>query len=239
MKNVLIVGGTSGLGLELALLYYDASCNVTVTGTRSAEDAGIKEDEHLHVVQQNLNFTPNSGLTMSTDNVLRQVGRVDLLIYTAGFYQGDEIDELREIDINNMFSVGLKAPTIYIRDILAMEESYLPGFIAITSTSQWTPRLNEPIYTSVKAGLHMLANSVSLDERIGKVLVVAPAGMNTPFWRNKKTSEEEMKNYLDPKWVAEKVIELYDEKRHYEFRFAKILRDPPRTVEQETRYSNK
>lgn len=240
MKNVLIVGGTSGIGLELGKLFYEAGDCVTVTGRRSAKEANIEENKRFRVLQHNLNFIAGSWLTVSTDKILMKVGKVDLLVYAAGFFQDDGIDELQEYDMDNMFSVGIKAPAVYVRNILAKAGRNLPGFIAITSVSQWIPRLKEPLYTAVKAGLYMLANSLSLDERIGKVLVAAPAGVKTDFFKGKKT-EEEMKNYLDPKWVADQIIGLYNNSldpdgSHYEFRFAKILREPPRVKIEETRY---
>ena len=99
----------------------------------------------------------------------------------------------------------------------------------ITSSSQYTARELEPSYTMVKSGLGMLGASLSLDSTIGKVLVAAPSGMKTPFWKkNKDTSE-----YLDPKWVAEQILDLWV--GPFKYRFAKILRSPERVVIEETR----
>ena len=122
-----------------------------------------------------------------------------------------------------MLNVGLVAPINILNRILKYQSS-LSGFIAITSTSQWTPRLFEPAYTTVKAGLGMFGNSVSLDLRVGKVLVAAPSGMKTDFWRD---SSRDMSMMLDPKWVAQKIIDLYNEDG-FDYKFAKILRKPPR-----------
>ena len=88
------------------------------------------------------------------------------------------------------------------------------------------------MYTSTKSGLGMLRASLSLDKEIGKVLVVAPSGIKTPFWERTKHSIE-TKDFLEPIWVAERIIELSS--GPFKYRFAKILRSPPRVEIVETR----
>ena len=66
----------------------------------------------------------------------------------------------------------------------------------------------------------MLGASLSYDNGIGKVLVVAPSGIQTPFWKK----GEDISEYLDPKWVAEQVVELSS--GPFKYRYAKILRNP-------------
>lgn len=109
-------------------------------------------------------------------------------------------------------------------------QKYLPGLIAVTSTSQWTPRLREPVYTAVKAGLGMFANSVSLDPAIGKTLVAAPAGMKTPFW---KGTDKDTSDMLDPAWVADQILNLYND--DFKYKYARIMRGPSRVEIMEKR----
>jgi NAD(P)-dependent dehydrogenase (short-subunit alcohol dehydrogenase family) len=208
-KNALVVGGTSGLGLNLACLlrndYY-----VSVTGRKDPEVEGL-DFRHIDLNSRDL----------SKDLDFRLPARkTDLLVYSAGFYQEGLIDELSDEGISEMISVGLTAPALILQRILRRQD--LPGFIAITSTSQTRPRLKEPIYCAVKAGLGMLAHSLSLDSRIGKVLVAAPAGMNTPFWKGADRGP----GMIDPAWVAEQVMDLYKNK-DFSYMHAYILRADP------------
>src|SRR3989344_3159537 len=112
-----------------------------------------------------------------------------------------------------MLHVGLTAPVTILNRILKNQKS-LPGFIAITSTSQWTPRLLEPVYTAVKAGLGMFANSLSLDERVGKTMVAAPAGMKTNFWA---TTDKDISDMLDPEWVADQMLIQWSDSFKYKY----------------------
>lgn len=241
MKNVLIVGGTSGLGYELALNFLGTDHNVVVTGRNKCQQCN--ENEGLNFEALNLDFIAGTYLSFMAGNILKRMERVDLFIHSAGFYQEGRIDELSEDDMNNIFSVCQKSAQVFLGQILK-KQNELPGFIAITSTSQWTPRLKEPAYTGVKSALAMVAESVSLDERVGKVLVAAPGGMATAFRRNRPREDFDSSTLLDPSWVAEKIVEFYENKydpfgSHFEFRFVKILREQPRVEIEETRYSNK
>jgi NAD(P)-dependent dehydrogenase (short-subunit alcohol dehydrogenase family) len=220
-KAALIVGGTSGLGLELAVSLA-AAYDVTVTGRQDCRREGVAycpfdlSVKSAHTLRQGLDF-------LFTVMQANKRASIDLVVYAAGFYQEGTIDKLTDDDIMEMTKVGFLAPALLLRRILEKQKS-IPGFIAITSTSQWTPRRLEPIYAGVKAGLGMLANSLSLDERIGKTLVVGPAGMNTRFW---KGTDRDVSTLLDPHWAAEQTLRLYE--GDFKYKFARILRDPPRT----------
>ena len=212
--HVLIIGGTSGLGLELAKRFKEKGHDITVTGRKSDTTQFRFCELAIGSDAQNL--------TSSLSNLVEKVPEVNLLIYVAGYFQEGRISDLSSDDIYRMEHVGLTAPALLLRDILK-RQNQLQGFIAITSTSQWTPRELEPIYTAVKAGLGMLAQSISLDVRVGKVLVVGPAGMKTKFWEKDGRDTSTM---LEPAWVASQVIDLYE--GEFSYRFAKVLREPPR-----------
>lgn len=221
-KTALVMGGTSGLGLEIAQLLYQQGYRTVVAGRRKPEVDGIS-----------IEFLDMSGVTTSEladriAKVIESIGRIDLLVYAPGFYQEGTLDELNSSDINDMMNVGLNGCALALNHILSQQR--LDGFIAITSTSQWVPRLTEPIYTAVKAGLGMLASSLSLDPNVGKVLVGAPAGMATKFWEG---TERDLNAMLEPRWVAEKILEAYQQ--NFEYLFIKILREPPRIEEVERR----
>ena len=214
MDNALVVGGTSGLGLEIAKIL-SRNYEVYIAGRR---------DPH----QRNLDFrrldlSDISTLSKNLDILVEELPLIKLLVYASGYFQEGRIDDLEDSSILEMNSVGLIAPELLVRRVVKKQGS-LGGFIAITSTSQFTPREKEPIYTGVKAGLAMLAKSLSQDKRFGRVLVAAPAGMKTPFWEN---SPRDMGTFLEPQWVAQRIVEAYS--APYKYAELRLLREPPRT----------
>jgi NAD(P)-dependent dehydrogenase (short-subunit alcohol dehydrogenase family) len=120
---------------------------------------------------------------------------------------------------------------IYFVKYLLAKQDHLYELITISSVSQWKPRQLEPVYNFVKAGQSHLSNGLAEDGRIDKVLVVSPAGMDTPFWRDqlaRDTSE-----FLDRRWVAEQTLNLLE--GDYKFKLAKLERNPARVEIMESR----
>jgi short-subunit dehydrogenase len=221
--NCLIIGGTSGLGLCLANRLTE-TYDVYVTGRHDPKDSA------LHFRSINL-VTPGASVTV-IQTLIHDLPKIDLFIYAAGFYQEGTITDLSVEQIDKMFAVGLTG-AIFATQQLLKKQNELAEFIAITSTSQWTPRLYEPVYTAVKAGLGAYANSISLDPRVKKTLVAGPAGMATNFWKDVDKDAHDTSKMLDPEWVADKILELREEA--YSYKFAQILREPARVKVQEVR----
>lgn len=215
--NALIIGGTSGLGLEIGRELKNKGVSVFATG-RSYQN--LPKD----ICFFRLDITDESArLKESLDILVQQLPHLHILVYAAGFHEAGRLSELNDAHIEKMILVGLTTPALLIQKLLK-KQGCLDSLIMLTSTSQWIPREKEPVYTAVKAGSAMLANSLSLDPSIGKVLVVGPAGMNTPFWA--RTERQDVQSLLSPAWVAQEVLKLWDEK--YKYKLARILRDPAR-----------
>lgn len=217
----LIIGGTSGLGLEVAKLLKSMGDEVIITGRKNPNAKGLQF--------QKFDLSMGAELPSAVDVFVSALPKIDRFIYSAGFYQEGNITELDQQAIHNMLDVGLSAPIWFIRELL-QNQGEIREFVAITSTSQWTPREKEPIYNAVKSGFGMLANSVSLDPRVGKVLVAGPAGMATNFWTATGRKDS---TFNDPAWVARQIVDAL--KVDYEYALVRILRNPARTEVVETR----
>ena len=222
MKTALIVGGTSGLGLELAR-QLKPTYDVIVTG----QGKHMPDDFDVRVCD----LSGGPELAPNIEALVKSLPQISLLIYAAGFVQLGTITDLQDGDIGKMACVGLIAPALFVRDLLT-KQGRIEMFTAITSTSAFTPRLSEPMYTGVKAGLGMLAHSLSLDERIGQTLVAAPGGMATAFWDGTDASTD---GFLDAQSVAAGIIKHID--GIYQYRFIKLPREAglPELVEETPR----
>ncbi len=213
MKNALIIGGSSGLWFILAENLKNDHA-VMVTGRKDPDVEGI-QFHWLDMVSYEQSLRDIALLIQAVPNI-------DLLILNAGFYQEWTLSTLTKEQIEQMYVVGLLGPTSIVHTLLAKQKT-LENLLVVTSTSQWTPRKLEPVYTASKAWLGMLAQSLSLSDEVGKVLVAGPAGMNTGFWQN---TDKDTSSMLDPKRVAEQILEHYSES--YAYKMIKIFRDPPR-----------
>lgn len=215
--TTLIVGGSSGLGLAIAQQEVAKGTTVYITGRRDPVVDGC------HFIR--FDVGADATYVNDIDAVLEACGHIDTLIYAAGFFQDGRVTDLTNEQVDVMMNVGIMAAIFVTKRVLETQNE-LAEFVAITSTSQWTPRLYEPVYTAAKAALAAYSSSLSLDERVAKVLVAGPAGMATNFWHDTDAVEHDTSKMLTPEWVAEQVGLLRQEQ--YRYRFAKILREPAR-----------
>ncbi len=218
--HTLIIGGSHGIGWELANLYAQPQDTVTITG-RTAPSP----------LAPNIIFYPLDLSANDYANNIRQcitkLAPIDRLVYAAGYYQEGSITDLTEAQIQAMIQVCGSGFILASRAIL-LQQKELAECIVITSSSQWIPRQLEPIYNFAKAGVAHFAQALSLDTRIGKLLVAGPTGTKTAFHANRKI---DMSTYHEPKWVAQTIAT--EAAGNYRYKFIKVLRDPARveTVE--------
>lgn len=214
-KNILIVGGSSGIGLELARHYVDDGHRVCVVGRADPKLVGAQF--HRLAITASTN-----SLSDGIDNLIFEFQDVHTLIYAAGFLQRGFINELTDEALVTMNNVGLVAPMMLVARLKPRAPTPLK-LMLITSSSGYTPRPIEPAYSATKAGLTMLGASLVRDPGIGKVLVAAPSGIRTGFWKN---TSEDTSTMLDPVWTARQIVSLSG--GPFKFKYAKILRDPAR-----------
>ena len=219
-KRILIIGGTSGVGLELARHYSVDGHTVCVTGSRNSN---IDEIQFLKLAI----VDDAKQLGSDIDRIVDSFKGVNTLVYSAGFLQRGHIDALSSSDLQKMVNVGLLAPMMLVQKLKTKLNTPLK-IMLITSSSQYTPRELEPAYCAVKSGLGMLGASLVRDMGIGKVLVVAPSGINSKFWSG---TDEDTSSMLDSKWVAEQIVDLSS--GEFKYKFALILRNPARVKIQE------
>jgi NAD(P)-dependent dehydrogenase (short-subunit alcohol dehydrogenase family) len=214
-KNILIVGGSSGVGFELARRYVEEGHRVCVAGRTDPKLPGAQFCR--------LAITASTdSLSQGVDSVITAFQDVHTLVYAAGFLQRGFIDELTDEALLTMNNVGLVAPMMLAARLKPLAPTPLK-LMLITSSSGYTPRPKEPAYSATKAGLTMLGASLVRDPGIGKVLVAAPSGIRTEFWKN---TNEDTSTMLDAGWTAGQIISLSG--GPFKFKYAKILRGPAR-----------
>lgn len=208
----LIIGGTNGLGLELARGYRDRGDEVTVTGRRKLEEEGIE------AIQLDLS---EDDLSKRLGELTMQLPEVHTLVYAAGFAEDGHITDSSDEQIEAMLDVGARGLIYSVRHLLEAQ-GQLDELITITSTSQWTPREREPVYNFVKAGSGLFTEALSKDKRVGKAMVFGAAGMDTPFWR--EMPDKDLSGYNDPAEVAAELLRLME--ADFTYQFVKVGRNP-------------
>lgn len=195
---VWIVGGTKGLGLELAKQYLSLGTRDVVVSGRDVGGLASHGFTGAHAKTLRIDLS-EPGITDIDFSAIH--GDADTLVYAAGIGQHEPLAELDPVELNRIVQVNLTAPARIVQSLLARQRQ-LVRLVVVTSTSARTPRKDEAVYCASKAGLDMLARSFALDERIGQTIIVAPGGMKTGFWDG---TERDLSSFMDPAEVAKAI----------------------------------
>ena len=215
--TVLIIGGSSGLGLELGKQLIQAGHKVIATGRNVPKDGGLDIRE-LDLTQTNL--------PKAIDDFVKGLPQIDSLHYVAGLYPPGTITDLPPEQIDAALSVGGRGLMFFVRSLL-LKQGKLDELMTVTSATQYEPNKNLVVYNFVKAGEGHFSNGMAEDSRIGKVLVVAPSIMR------EHGNAEADKDFLDKQWVADTIIK--ELQKYFKFKAVKLLHKPTRVEIVESR----
>jgi glucose 1-dehydrogenase len=197
-KNVLVTGGTSGIGQAIAVRFAEHGANVAINYLTMPEEAAGTEERiaaclrevHHHGVRDVL----VQGDVSSEDDVVRMVseaderlGGLDILINNAGIQIPRPSEQLDSAEFDQVLAVDLRGAFLCAREaikrFLADEK---PGVVInVSSVHELIPRPNYLSYSISKGGIGNLTRTLALEyaRRGIRVNSVAPGATITPINR--------------------------------------------------------
>jgi glucose 1-dehydrogenase len=197
-KNVLVTGGSSGIGQAIAVRFAEYGANVAINYLRRPEEAaGTEEQVHacVHKVQrEGVRDVLVRGDVSNEDDVVRMVGEavdglggIDVLVNNAGIQISRPTEELSSDDFDRVLAVNLRGAFLCareaIRHCLAADK---PGSIVnISSVHQLIPKPGYLGYSASKGGMQNLTRTLALEYagRGIRVNGVGPGATVTPINR--------------------------------------------------------
>jgi len=85
MQRIIIIGGTSGIGRELAHLYAGAGHLVGVTGRRQELLHSLQLEYPNHIITESFDVTDEESSLVHLEALIGKLGGLDLLIYNSGW----------------------------------------------------------------------------------------------------------------------------------------------------------
>lgn len=189
-RVAVIVGASSGIGLEvaakLASMGYKV-INISRGGCPSERIRSISAD-----------VAQGSELEDAIKSVGESYGRIDLLIYSAGFSMAAPVEHAKEKDYRYLFEVNYFGALRAVQSALPFMKEYGGKIFFISSLGGTLPIPFDSFYSSSKAAVDMLARELRVELKPYKISVtsIKPGGTATGFtFKRKVYSDVENGNY--------------------------------------------
>jgi glucose 1-dehydrogenase len=174
-KNVLVTGGSSGIGQAIAVRFAEHGANVAINYLTTAEEAAMTE-EQVHacvhkVQQQGVRDVLVQGDVSSEDDVVRMVGEaaerlggLDILVNNAGIQISRPSEELASAQFDKVLAVNLRGSFLCAREAI---KHFLAGdggsIVNVSSVHQMIPKPNYLGYSVSKGGMMNLTRTLALE----------------------------------------------------------------------------
>jgi glucose 1-dehydrogenase len=197
-KNVLVTGGSSGIGQAIAVRFAEYGANVAINYLRRPEEAQDTESQ-VHacvakVQQEGVQDVLVQGDVSNEDDVIEMVaaasdglGGIDVLINNAGIQISRPSDQLSSADFDKVLAVNLRGSFLCareaIRHFLASDK---PGsIINVSSVHQVIPKPDYLGYSTSKGGMQNLTRTLALEFAARGIRVngIGPGATVTPINR--------------------------------------------------------
>jgi serine 3-dehydrogenase (NADP+) len=214
---VLVVGASSGIGRETAVLFARAGAKVMASARRQSrlqelQDALAKEKIAIEI--HAADATRPAEMEALAQHACERFGKVDILVYTSGTNTPDRaLTRLNANVWDALMSVNLNGAYYITHAVLpAMRERGAGHLIYVSSISGHTPDVSGAAYQASKRGLIGLAHAVRVEEKEHgiRTCVVCPGLVDTEIlkFRPVKPPAEMLAKALQPEDVAEAVLSV-------------------------------
>lgn len=210
-KNIVITGGTSGLGLALVRLYIEQGHHVHC----------IARDEKKCITLQNELATQKDQFSYSIIdmNQIESINQfefeknIDILILNAGVGLFDSFESHDQNDITSMIHVNYVSPILLLKQCMPML-SYNATIVGITSMSAKVSTPYASIYASSKAGFYQFLNALRLETH-HHIMSVNTGPVQTPFHLKVHAKNNKFidKIKLNPDKLAFRIVKGIDKKK--------------------------
>jgi glucose 1-dehydrogenase len=196
--NVLVTGGSSGIGQAIAVRFAEYGANVAINYLSRPEEARETE-EQVHacvgrVQQMGVRDVLVGGDVSDEDDVVRMVGEaaealggIDVLVNNAGIQISRPSEELASADFDRVLAVNLRGSFLCAREAIRhfLGDDKGGSIVNVSSVHQLIPKPGYLGYSTSKGGMQNLTRTLALEYagRGIRVNGIGPGATVTPINR--------------------------------------------------------
>jgi glucose 1-dehydrogenase len=213
-RNVLVTGGSSGIGQAIAVRFAEHGANVAINYLTTPDEAAETEQE----VQACIHKVRNHGVqdvlvqgdVSKEEDVVRMVqetvdglGGIDVLVNNAGIQISRPSQELSVADFEKVLAVNLRGAFVCAREAIKrfLEAGKPASIINVSSVHQLIPKPDYLGYSVSKGGMQNLTRTLALEfaGRGIRVNGIGPGATITPInraWVDDPVKKEQVESHI-------------------------------------------
>jgi len=227
-KRVWVTGASSGIGEALAHAFAERGAHLILSARNEQElnrvAAGCTNAGAASVIVQPLDLAQHDTISGIVDKILKQVGKVDILLNNGGISQ-------RSLAKDTALEVDKKLMSINFFGTVALTKALLPNMLThqlghIVTITSLTGKFGTPLRSSYAASKHALHGFFdSLRAELGNtpifVTLICPGFIRTNVSVNALTADGSKQNKMDdatehgmlPERLAQKILRAIEQGR--------------------------
>jgi glucose 1-dehydrogenase len=213
-KNILVTGGTSGIGQAIAVRFAEYGANVAINYLRQPGEAADTEEQvrtcARRVEQEGVRDVLVQGDVSSEDDVVSMVSHaaselegLDVLINNAGIQISRPSEQLSSADFDKVLAVNLRGAFLCAREAIRhfIEAEKAGVIINVSSVHQLIPKPDYLGYSVSKGGMQNLTRTLALEYagRGIRVNGIGPGATITPInkaWIEDPVKKEQVESHI-------------------------------------------
>ena len=211
-KNIIVTGGSLGIGKETAKKLLEKGANVLIIGRslKRLKESFPNSKSNLLSFDigdiENIVFNAKKSLDF-LDN------RVDVLINNAGIGVSKSIEDLEYTDFIDVFNVNVFGLSLFTKEVIPIMKGQQHGtIINIGSTASLKGYKNGSIYASSKFALRCLTQCWQAELRPYNIRVcqINPSEVTTAFGNPERVERDEVDNKLTSREISHSIISVIE-----------------------------
>ncbi|SFJ42111.1 SDR family oxidoreductase [Amycolatopsis sacchari] len=190
-KNVVITGGSSGIGFGVAKFFVAGGARVAITGRSQATLDAARQQLGENVVTVRGDVASPADLDEMADRVKRELGSVEALFVNAGITRSSPFESMTEEVYDELFAINVKGAYFTVQK-LAPLLSTGAGVVLTTSAANVQGIEGASAYAAGKAAVRSMARSLAREllPRGIRVNAVSPGPIDTEILEKEMSAED-------------------------------------------------
>ena len=211
-KNIVVTGGSLGIGKVTAKILVDKGAKVIVTGR---DEKRLEEAcKYSGAIPLVFDISDLNSIPSKTKEIIDLLGgRVDGLINNAGIGTFQKLEEITVNDFEEVFQTNVFGLSLLTKEFIPlMKESASGTIINIGSSASVKGFANGSVYAASKFAVRALTQCWQAELRPFNIRVcqLNPSEVTTAFYNNEREEREEESNKLSAKEIAHSIISVLE-----------------------------